>query len=128
LLTIAVLAFVTAYPALWWLVQAPSFTAMLAVELLFSFYFGIYNGAMVVALSEIVPPQVRATGFSLAFSLANALFGTATPLVSTKLIELTGDKASPGYWLMAAGLCGIVSTLVIYRAGKSADVPAAVRA
>jgi MFS transporter, MHS family, citrate/tricarballylate:H+ symporter len=128
LLTIAVLAFITAYPALWWLVQAPSFTAMLAVELLFSFYFGIYNGAMVVALSEMVPPHVRATGFSLAFSLANALFGTATPLVSTWLIANTGDKASPGYWLMAAGLCGIVSTLVIYRAGKPADVPAAVRA
>jgi MHS family citrate/tricarballylate:H+ symporter-like MFS transporter len=128
LLTIAVLAFLTAYPALAWLVAAPSFTAMLAVELLFSFYFGVYNGAMVAALSELVPAQVRATSFSLAFSLAAALFGTATPLVSTTLINLTGDKASPGYWLMLAGLCGIVSTLALYRGSSTVQVEAAARA
>jgi MHS family citrate/tricarballylate:H+ symporter-like MFS transporter len=69
---------------------------------------------------------VRATGFSLAFSLAAALFGTATPAVSTFLIEQTADKASPGFWLMFAGLCGIVSTLVLYRA--SAPAPARVPA
>jgi MHS family citrate/tricarballylate:H+ symporter-like MFS transporter len=128
LLTIAILAFLTAYPALAWLVAAPSFTAMLAVELLFSFYFGVYNGAMVAALSELVPAQVRATSFSLAFSLAAALFGTATPLVSTSLINLTGDKASPGFWLMFAGLCGIVSTLVLYRGSAAVGVRAAARA
>jgi MFS transporter, MHS family, citrate/tricarballylate:H+ symporter len=80
---------------------------------------------MVAALSELVPANVRATGFSLAFSLAAALFGTATPAVSTLLIDLTGDKASPGFWLMLAGLCGIISTLVLYRASApaSARVP-----
>ena len=122
LLTIAVLAFVTAYPALYWLVAAPTFGKMLMVELLFSFYFGVYNGAMVAALSELVPKHVRATCFSLAFSLAAALFGTATPLVSTWLINTTGDKASPGFWLMAAGLCGIVSTLALYRGGAAMQV------
>jgi MHS family citrate/tricarballylate:H+ symporter-like MFS transporter len=124
LLTIAVMAFVTAYPALAWLVASPTFGKMLAVELLFSFYFGVYNGAMVAALSELVPPHVRATSFSLAFSLAAALFGTATPLVSTWLIDATGDKASPGFWLMAAGLCGIVSTLALYRGGEAMPVRA----
>ena len=81
---------------------------------------------MVAALSELVPAHVRATGFSLAFSLAAALFGTATPAVSTLLIDQTGDKASPGFWLMFAALCGIVSTLVLYRA--SAPAPARVSA
>jgi MHS family citrate/tricarballylate:H+ symporter-like MFS transporter len=119
LLAIAVLAFLTAYPALSWLVAAPSFGKMLAVELWFSFFFGTYNGAMVVALSEVVPPQVRASCFSLAYSLATALFGTATPMISTFLIQVTGDNASPGYWLMAAGLCGIVATLVVYRGGRT---------
>jgi len=35
------------------------------------------------------------------------------------LIDKTGDKASPGFWLMAAGLCGIVSTLALYRGGAA---------
>jgi MFS transporter, MHS family, citrate/tricarballylate:H+ symporter len=125
LLTIALFAFITAYPALAWLVASPSFTKMLAVELVFSFYFGVYNGAMVAALSELVPAHVRATGFSLAFSLAAALFGTATPLVSTSLISLTGDKAAPGYWLMLAAACGVLSVLLLYRGGRTiAGAPA----
>jgi len=59
LLTIAALAFVSAYPALAWLVAAPDFTRLLAVELLFSLYFGLYNGAMVAGLTEAMcaPPD-----------------------------------------------------------------------
>ncbi len=87
LLTIAILALLTSYPALSWLTADPTFNKMLIVELWFSFFFGIYNGAMVAALSELVPAHVRASCFSLAFALAAALFGTATPLVSTWLIE-----------------------------------------
>ncbi len=115
LLAIAGLSLVTAYPTLLWLVDGPSFSKMLLVELMFSFYFGVYNGAMVAALTEIVPAHVRTTCFSLAFSLAAALFGTFTPFAATKLIEQTGDKASPGYWLMCAAASGIIAALVIYR-------------
>jgi MHS family citrate/tricarballylate:H+ symporter-like MFS transporter len=118
LLATAGLTFVTAYPALAWLVHEPSFARMLIVELWFSTLYGLYNGAMVAALSEVVPPQVRATCFSLAYSLAAALFGNATPFVSTLIISHTGDKAAVGYWLMAAGLSGLVATLVIYRRGS----------
>jgi MHS family citrate/tricarballylate:H+ symporter-like MFS transporter len=116
LLAIATLSLVTAYPTLSWLTSSPSFGKMLLVELMFSFYFGVYNGAMVAALTEIVPSHVRTTCFSLAFSLAAALFGTFTPFASTWLIDHTGDKASPGFWLMCAAASGIIAALVIYRA------------
>src|SRR3954470_7118987 len=120
LLTIACLALVTAYPALHWLVAAPTFGKLLAVEMLFSFYFGVYSGTMLGALVEIVPAHVRTTCFSLAFALAAALFGTFTPVASTLLIEHTGDKASPGYWLMLAAVLGIIAASVVYRGGGKA--------
>ncbi|SDJ02592.1 MULTISPECIES: MFS transporter [Bradyrhizobium] len=119
LLTIACLALVTAYPVLNWLVAAPTFGKMLAVEMMFSFYFGVYSGTMLGALVEVVPAHVRTTCFSLAFALAAGLFGTFTPFASTWLIDHTGDKASPGYWLMCAAALGIVAALVIYRGGKT---------
>ena len=103
LLTIAGLSLVTAYPALRWLIAAPTFGKMLTVELMFSFYFGVYNGAMVAALIEIVPAHVRTTCFSLAFSLAAALFGTFTPLAATWLIERPATRRPPAYWLMCRG-------------------------
>ncbi len=74
LLTFTVLSLLTAYPALAWLVQAPSFTNLLLVELWLSFLYASYNGAMVVALTEIMPVEVRTTGFSMAYSLAAAIF------------------------------------------------------
>ena len=88
---------------------------MLMVLLWLSFLYGSYNGAMVVALTEIVPAEVRTAGFSLAYALATALFGGFTPLVSTWLIEATGDKAAPGMWMAFAGACGLVATMMIYR-------------
>jgi MHS family citrate/tricarballylate:H+ symporter-like MFS transporter len=70
---------------------------------------------MVVALTEIVPASVRTAGFSLAYSLATALFGGFTPLVSTWLIEVTHDQAAPGLWMGMAGACGLAASLVLYR-------------
>ena len=111
------LTLLTAYPALAWLVGHITFGNMLVTLLWFSFLYGSYNGAMVVALTEIVPSDVRTAGFSLAYSLATALFGGFTPLISTWLIEKTGDKAAPGYWLAFAGLCGLAATVAIYWFG-----------
>jgi MFS transporter, MHS family, citrate/tricarballylate:H+ symporter len=67
------LTLLTAYPVLAWLVGQPTFGNMLMVLLWLSFLYGSYNGAMVVALTEIVPRDVRTAGFSLAYSLATAI-------------------------------------------------------
>ena len=128
LLTIAGLSLVTAYPALHWLVSAPSFGKLLAVQMMFSFYFGTYSGTMLGALVEIVPAHVRTTCFSLAFALAAALFGTFTPFASTWLIDRTGNKASPGFWLMVAAMLGILATLAVYRRGSTIKTRDAVMA
>ncbi|MDN7591345.1 MFS transporter [Burkholderia seminalis] len=125
LLAISVLAILTAYPALSWLADAPSFARMLIVLLWFSFFFGMYNGAMVAALTEVMPVEVRVAGFSLAFSLATALFGGFTPAVSTYLIQALHDKAAPGYWLSFAALCGLCATLGLYRRRADGNASAA---
>ncbi len=110
-----VLTLLTAYPVLSWLVAAPSFERMLATELWLSFLYASYNGAAVVALTEVMPPHVRTVGFSLAYALATAIFGGFTPLVSTWLIKVTGDHAAPGYWMSGAALCGLMATILLYR-------------
>jgi MHS family citrate/tricarballylate:H+ symporter-like MFS transporter len=115
LICFTVLAIFTAYPALHWLVQSPSFGRMLGVELWLSFLYASYNGAMVVALTEVMPVEVRTVGFSLAYSLATAVFGGFTPAIATGLIEYTGDKSAPGWWLTFAAVCGLCATLLLYR-------------
>ncbi|WP_080930276.1 MFS transporter [Klebsiella variicola] len=115
LIAMTLLALATAWPALTLLANAPSFLMMLSVLLWLSFIYGMYNGAMIPALTEIMPAEVRVAGFSLAYSLATAVFGGFTPVISTALIEYTGDKASPGYWMSFAAICGLLATCYLYR-------------
>ncbi len=115
LIAMTLLALATSYPALTMLAAAPSFSMMLTVLLWLSFLYGLYNGAMIPALTEIMPAEVRVAGFSLAYSLATAVFGGFTPVISTALIEYTGDKASPGYWMSFAAVCALLATLYLYR-------------
>jgi MHS family citrate/tricarballylate:H+ symporter-like MFS transporter len=115
LITFTVLTILTSYASMSWLVAAPSLNKMLMVELWLSFLYASYNGAMVVALTEVMPVHVRTVGFSLAYSLATALFGGFTPAVSTWLIEATGDKAAPGLWMSFSAVCGLIGTWMLYR-------------
>ena len=119
LLSIPALALLTAYPAMLWLVGEPDFAKLLLVLLWFSLLFGIYNGAMVPFLTEIMPPEVRTTAFSLAYSLATAIFGGFTPAICTYLIEATGNKAAPALWLSVAAIVGLTGTLLAGRSEKA---------
>jgi metabolite-proton symporter len=114
LLTFTILTILTSYPAVQWLVADPSFARLLMVELWLSFLYGCYNGGMVVALTEVMPADVRTAGFSLAYSLATTI-GGFTPAIATYLIHTTGNKAAPGLWMSVAAVCGLIATLVLYR-------------
>jgi MHS family citrate/tricarballylate:H+ symporter-like MFS transporter len=105
------LMLITAYPTMLWLVHNPSFARLLTVELWLSFIYGSYNGAMVVFLTEIMPIDVRTSGFALAYSMATAIFGGFTPALCTYLIHISGNRAVPGLWLSFAAACGLVATI-----------------
>ncbi|MGI4982278.1 MAG: MFS transporter [Janthinobacterium lividum] len=114
LLLFTLLTVLTAYPAMQWLVGAPSFQRLLLVELWLSLLYAWYNGALVVSLTELMPAHVRTTGFSMAYSLAT-LVGGFTPAISTTLIHFSGNKAAPGAWMSIAALIGAVATLLLFR-------------
>jgi MFS family permease len=107
-------AMLTAYPAMAWLVDQPTFGKLLAVELWLSFIYAGYNGAMVVHLTEIVPVAVRTAGFSLAYSLATTI-GGSTPVIVTYLIHETGNRAMPGAWLSVAAAVAFLGAWISRR-------------
>jgi MFS family permease len=111
LLCSSIVTLLTAYPVLLFLADAPSFSRLLAVELWFSFLYGIYCGAMVVFLTEIMPVNFRTTGFAFAYSCATAAFGGFTPAICTYLIHVTGNRAAPGFWLSFVVVCSLIATL-----------------
>jgi MFS family permease len=97
-----------------WLVGSPSFWHLLAVELWLSFLYGCYNGAMIVYLTEIMPEDVRTSGFSMAYSLATIVGGMA-PAICTALIQKTGDGAMPRTWMALAAAAGLAAIWLVGR-------------
>lgn len=53
--------------------------------------------------------QVRTTGLSLGYNIAVTIFGGFAPFILTWLIDSTGSRLSPSYYLMAVAVMALVS-------------------
>ena len=125
LIACTLLMFLTSYPAMLWLVANPSLTKLLVVELWFSFLYASFNGALIAYVTELIPIDIRIIGFSLAYSLATALFGGFTPAISTYLIHISKNRAAPGLWLAFAAMCGLIAALIARMRKTIVDNPIA---
>jgi MFS transporter, MHS family, citrate/tricarballylate:H+ symporter len=109
------LVMASVFPAMSWLVAAPSFSALLIVELWLSFLNAIFTGAVAPLIIEMMPEKARTSGTGLAISLANGVFGSFTPAISALLIETTGNRASPALWITCTGAIALLAALAVNR-------------
>ena len=115
LIVAPLLILATAYPAMSWLVAAPSFSRLLVVEFWLAILYAMYAGALVPFVVEIMPAKVRSSGYAIILSFANGIFGTFTPFIVTALISMTDNRASPALWLSAAAAVSLVGALAARR-------------
>jgi len=95
-----------------WLVAAPSLTHLFIVEMFLGSLYGMWQGVLIISIVEIMPAEVRAAGWSVAYSLTYAIFGGFTPALVTWAIHATGDKGMPGAVLVPAAIIGLIGTLL----------------
>ncbi|KWV52877.1 MFS transporter [Bradyrhizobium macuxiense] len=81
---------------------------------------GVLAGPMPAFMTEIFPVGVRSTGASLMYNLAVMLFGGLAPFINTWLVEATGDKAAPVYYIFFAAAVGLAG-LSLYRPRTAAE-------
>lgn len=108
LLLFSFLIFSTFYPALSILIKSHN----IIIFLWFSFMYAGFNSTLLVTLIEIIPNQVKATGFSIAYSISVTL-GGFTPSISIFLINYTNNKASPGIFITIVSLITLLATIFI---------------
>jgi len=114
LVTAAIALFVSAYPAIHYVVEHPNLTVLIVVQLWLVTLYSAYASSAFVALSEAVPSRIRATGYGVASTLGLAIFGGGTPLISTLLIGMTGRSEAPAFWLMFVALCSLAAVLILF--------------
>ena len=71
-----------------------------------------------VLLSEQFPTRVRYTASAFTYNIAYTIFGGTAPLVATWLIEQTGDRMAPAYYLIVMALIALAGGLALPESSK----------
>ena len=94
------------------LLDSASFLTIVMIQVAFGMLLTINDGTLPCFLSEIFPTKVRYSGFAFSFNTANALFGGTAPFVATWLIDVSGSKLAPAWYLVAAATVALVAMLL----------------
>ncbi len=84
---------------------------ILLIQIVFGAMLAMNDGTLPCFLAEIFPTRVRFSGFAFSFNLANAVFGGTAPFIATWLIQLSGNKMAPAWYLLAAAGVALVAML-----------------
>lgn len=77
---------------IWW--------QILLGEIVLAIILAPLNAAVPTMLAEMFPTAIRASGVSIGYNIGQAVFGGTMPLVSLTLVELTGNKYAPAFYIL----------------------------
>jgi len=112
------------YPGFLWLNASPTPTVLFVVLGVFSFGLVVQTVPGITMLPEMFPKAVRASGMSLVYSVGVALFGGFAPFISTWLLNATGSKLAPAWYLVAMTVVSLLGLLWL-RDHTGRDIDAA---
>jgi MFS transporter, MHS family, proline/betaine transporter len=102
------------------LIKAEGTWLPIAGVLILSTLLACFAAPSAATLPALFPTAVRYAAMGIGFNIAVAAFGGTTPLVTEALISVTGDDLMPAYYLMLAGVIGLVTVKFL---PESAQVP-----
>jgi MFS transporter, MHS family, proline/betaine transporter len=113
----AVAILLSIYPMFAWLTATPSIQTLLIVQAIVGVLTAGYMGGLPALMSELFPTRVRTTGLSISYSFGVAIFGGFAPFIIAWLIEITGSKLAPSFYLMLAAVISLVALGAARRLG-----------
>lgn len=98
-------------PAFTLLINNPSLPVLLAVAGFLATLTAISGAASIIAIPEMFPRQIRATGMAIAYAVGVSLFGGTTQYIVTWLISATGNPAAPAWYVAATS---VITAIAMY--------------
>lgn len=96
------------YPGFLWLTSSPTPAVLFIVVGALSIGLVFQSVPTLTMLPEMFPKHVRASGMSLVYSVGVSLFGGFSPFISSWLVNSTGSKLAPAWYLLAATLLSLL--------------------
>jgi MHS family proline/betaine transporter-like MFS transporter len=103
------------YPMFAWMAATPTLTTLLTVQAIVGVLAAAYMGPLPALMADIFPTRMRTTGLSVSYSFGVAIFGGFAPFINAWLIEATGTKVAPSFYLMLAAAISIAALLIERR-------------
>jgi MFS transporter, MHS family, proline/betaine transporter len=109
----AIVFMVTAYPAFVLLGAAPSLIVLIVMVCWISLLKSFFSGALPSLMAKTFPTATRVSGMSLSYNISVPIFGGFAPFFAQSLIELTGSKLAPSYYMIGTAALSLVALLVL---------------
>ena len=110
----AFMLLISAIPIFWFLTQGIFMYALIG-EVVFATILAFYIAPIPTALVDLFPTRIRYSGMAIACNLCATLFGGTTPLVSTKLLQVSGNNMVLAYYIMGACVVSLFTLLIMNR-------------
>ena len=111
----ATLFVVSAYPAFALLGANASLPVLIAMVCWLGLLKSFYSGALPSLMAKIFPTATRVSGMSLSYNVGVAIFGGFAPLIAQTLIDVTGSKLAPSYYMIVTALLSLVAVIILQR-------------
>ena len=116
--TAAFAVLLVSYPIFAWLVSTPALQTLLIVQAIIGVLAAAYMGPLPALMSDMFPTRIRTTGLSVSYSFGVAIFGGFAPFINAWLIEATGSKVAPSFYLMFAAAISLLGLLAQRRLSR----------
>jgi MFS family permease len=110
-------------PVYVWMIHDRTPLALAVGPSILALFGGLRAGAFYAAVTESLPPRIRAGVFGLIYAGMVALFGGTTQLVVTWLLHVTGDPMSLGWYHLATATMGGFALLFMVESAPSRLAP-----
>nr|WP_294518527.1 MFS transporter [uncultured Rhodopila sp.] len=115
----ALLFICTAYPAFALLAARPSLSMLILTVCWISALKSCYSGALPSLMAALFPTRTRVTGLSLSYNISVVIFGGFAPFYAAWLIDMSGSKLAPSYYVMITAAVSLATLVLIRRRFKN---------
>src|SRR5579871_4978373 len=75
----------------------------------------LFSGALPSLMAKIFPVSTRVTGMSLSYNIGVPIFGGFAPFFAQSLIDLTGSKLAPSYYMIGTSLLSFLAIFLLRK-------------
>jgi MHS family proline/betaine transporter-like MFS transporter len=119
MMTAAALFFITAYPAFAFLASHASIGVLIAMVCWIGLLKSCYSGALPSLMAKVFPAATRVSGLSLSYNVGVTIFGGFAGFFAQSLIDLTGSKLAPSFYIILTAFLSFVALFILRRRDKS---------